>query len=240
MLYIVSTPIGNLEDISPRALEVLRSVGTILAEDTRQTKKLLFHYEIRNTLKSYHQHSSEQKLDAILDGLAQQDMALVSDAGTPGISDPGEKLITRAIARGYTVSPVPGASALSLALVASGVDPNRFVFLGFLPRRKGRQLAMLEAALTRRCPVVFYDSPHRVAKTLETLQPAIGMANIVVARELTKKFEGFVRGDYNAVQQALAKIPRKGELTVIIDPPRSKHVPLHTLSRSRKSARHQV
>ncbi|HNT29675.1 MAG TPA: 16S rRNA (cytidine(1402)-2'-O)-methyltransferase [bacterium] len=217
MLYIVSTPIGNLEDISPRAIETLKSVHTILAEDTRHTRKLCSHYDIHTPLVSFHAHSSSDKAQSIIELLKEQDVALVSDAGTPGISDPGAELISKAIEAGITVSPIPGASAVTAALICTGFDLSRFVFLGYLPQKAGKQQKLIEKNLLRRCPIIMYESPHRIIKTLENLEPQLQRKQLVIARELTKKFEEFIRGDYSQVMSQIKKNPPRGEMTVIIN-----------------------
>jgi len=217
-LYIVSTPIGNLEDISPRALITLRTVQTIVAEDTRHTRRLLSHFDIHTPLLSYHQHSKLSRLDHILALLQTQDVALVSDAGTPAISDPGDQLIAAAVAQGVEIIPVPGASAVSLVLAAAGVDMHRFVFIGFLPRKGGKQRELIAAELKRLCPLVIYESPYRLVKTLVNLAPLIDGMQLVVGRELTKRFEEFIRGDYNSVVKQLENKKLKGEITLIISP----------------------
>jgi 16S rRNA (cytidine1402-2'-O)-methyltransferase len=217
-LFVVSTPIGNLEDISPRALDTLGRVHTILAEDTRHTRRLLNHFDIHTPLLSYHQHSKLSRLDHILHLLAHHDLALVSDAGTPAISDPGDQLIAAAVAQGVEIVPIPGASAVSLMVAAGGIDMHRFVFLGFLPRKGGKQRELIAAELKRGCPLVVYESPYRLLKTLENLKPLLGRAQLAVGRELTKRFEEFIRGDYNSVVKQLTNTKLKGEIALIISP----------------------
>ncbi len=215
-LFIVPTPIGNLEDMTLRALRVLREVALIAAEDTRTTRVLLNHYEIRTPLTSYHEHNKLTKLDAIFTALETGDVALVSDAGTPGISDPGYELIKEAIAHGYRVEPLPGATALIPALVASGLPTDGFVYIGFLPR-KDRALRdfLKELALERRT-WISYESPHRLIDTLEILRSVLGERPVCVARELSKVYEEFFRG---TVSQALAHYtanPPRGEIVIVI------------------------
>lgn len=217
MLYVVSTPIGNLEDISPRAIQVLSDVYTILAEDTRHTARLLQHYDIRTPMLSYHQHSQLKRVDHILALLREHDLALVSDAGTPAISDPGSELISLAVAQGERIVPIPGASASITALICSGFDIDRFVFLGYLPRKAGRQQKMIKEHLSRRCPVIFYESPYRIQKTLENLAPLFKDKQIAIGRELTKKFEEFLRGSARELLDILNTKQLKGELTVIVE-----------------------
>ena len=213
-LYIMATPIGNLADITLRALEILKKVDFIACEDTRVTAKLLARYRIKKPLISYHQHSKLQKTDMIIDKLKSgQNIALVSDAGTPGIADPGQVLIQRAIENKIDIVPIPGAQAAVTALSVSGFFANKFLFLGFLPKKKGRQTLLknlakeLEIAKT----IVLYESPYRIEKTLKDLQKALGDVEVVVCRELTKKFETIYRGK---ISQVLPKIKPKGEFVI--------------------------
>lgn len=193
-LFVVATPIGNLGDITHRAIEVLSSVSVVAAEDTRVTRKLLQHYEIQNSVISYHAQSTDGARDAILSRLeAGEDVALVTDAGTPGISDPGSELVAHARAMGILVAAVPGASALTAALSIGGVPTNEFVFLGFLPHKKGRQTLFAEIAESKRT-VVFYESPHRIMKTLTSLSEVLDTQKVSVFRELTKMYEEVVQG----------------------------------------------
>lgn len=212
-IYIVSTPIGNLKDISLRALEVLKEVDLILCEDTRQTIKLLLHYEIKKPLLSYHQHSKMQKTNYILDLLKQgKNLALVSDAGTPGISDPGNKLIEQIVKSNIPVNivPIPGSSALLALASISGFPTDKFLFLGFPPQKNKRQKFFKEV-IDSQYPVIFYESPHRVIKALQEL----GDLEIVVARELTKKFETTYRGKALDIATTLEKEGPRGEFVVI-------------------------
>lgn len=197
-LYIVATPIGNLEDISLRALRVLKEVDYIACEDTRQTKKLLSRYEINTPTLSYHTHSGETKVEKILQFLEEgKNIALVTDAGTPTISDPGVYLVEqarKALGERVRVVPIPGASAALTALSASGLPSSDFLFLGFLPHKKGRETLFREIASSSRT-VVFYESPHRLLKTLQSLVATCAPSDrVVVGRELTKLFESFVEG----------------------------------------------
>ena len=220
--YVVGTPIGNLEDISLRALRILKEVDLILCEDTRVTKKLLVRHLIKTPTESYHQWSRSGKIDRILDFLnAGKNLALVSDAGTPGISDPGERLIESIYAEfgeKVQVIPIPGPNAALSALSVSGFPADRFVFLGFLPHKKGRQTALREIVSTTET-VVLYESPHRILKTLgvlaETLKP---QRTVVVGREITKMFEEFKRGQPTEVYDYFLKHPEKtrGEFVVIV------------------------
>jgi 16S rRNA (cytidine1402-2'-O)-methyltransferase len=215
-LYVVSTPIGNLEDISPRAIEVLRHVHLILAEDTRRTKHLLQHYQIPTSLLSYYQHSQLKRVDYILELLCEHDLALVSDAGTPGISDPGQKIIERASAHGHRIVPILGSTAFLSALVAAGIPLEEFTFLGFLPRSASHQCTMVQQELRSKRTVIFYESPYRLVKTLTNLKQVVGKRQICIARELTKKFEEFIRGDIGQVLQTIGNRTLKGEVTVLI------------------------
>ena len=201
-LYIVATPIGNLEDISLRALRVLREVDLILCEDTRVTKKLLDRYQIKKPLLSYHQHSKLQKLDYIISLLKEgKNLALVSDSGTPGVSDPGNKLVEKVVevlSDQVKIVPIPGPSALTCAASVSGFSMDKFLFFGFLPKKKKRK-EILREIVQSKYPVIFYESPYRILKTLNELKETMSsdqraMKNIVVVRELTKKFETIYRG----------------------------------------------
>jgi len=213
MLYIIATPIGNLKDISQRAIEVLKEVDSILCEDTRVTRKLLLRYEISKPTTSYHQHSKLNKLEYILKQLKQgKDLALVSDAGTPTISDPGAKLINYLIEElpELKIIPIPGPAALISALSISGFSADKFIFLGFPPIKKKRNkffLGLKELKFT----VVFYESPHRILKTLNELIDLD--RQIVVCRELTKKFETVYRGD---VKEIIEQVKPKGEFVIVI------------------------
>jgi 16S rRNA (cytidine1402-2'-O)-methyltransferase len=215
-LYIVATPIGNLGDISSRALDVLKNVDLILCEDTRETQKLLSHYGIKVPTISYHQHSRLEKVENIVQFLKDgKNLALVSDAGTPGISDPGNKLIESLIGAGLqsiAIVPIPGPSALAAAASVSGFPMDRFVFLGFPPVKKKRKKFFKEAASSPHS-VIFYESPHRIIKSLKELSEIDESLEIVVCRELTKKFETVYRGK---VKNLLEEINPKGEFVVIV------------------------
>ncbi len=215
-LFVVATPIGNLEDITMRALRILKEVDLIACEDTRITKKILEHYQIKNQTISYHQHSSTGKIDFIVGKLKQGgNMALVSDAGTPGISDPGGLLVRAALAEGIKVETVPGPSAVIAALSVSGIATDRFLFLGFLPHKKGRN-TLIKEIINSEYTVVFYESVHRIIKALEQLRDAGLERQVVVCRELTKKFETVYRGKINEVLESLNNDQVKGEFVVII------------------------
>ena len=212
-LAIVATPIGNLEDITLRALRALKEADLVLCEDTRVTRKLLEHYRIKTPVWSYHQHSGQVKSDRILAELAAgKAVALVTDAGTPGVSDPGAKLVAEAVASGHRLESIPGPSALTAAISISGLPLDKFLFLGFLPHKKGRQTLLGEIAESK-YPVVLYESVHRIGKLLDELPPS---DDIVIARELTKKFETVYRGKVEEVKKRLVKEEIKGEFVVII------------------------
>jgi 16S rRNA (cytidine1402-2'-O)-methyltransferase len=216
-LYVVSTPIGNLEDISLRALNVLKAVDFVACEDTRHTGLLLQHHCIAARLISYHEYNKLQRTPELLEMLRQgKRIALTADAGTPGISDPGFYLIRAAIERGFRVIPIPGASALLSALVVSGLPCDHFVFEGFLPKRDGRKLKHLQALTAQERTMVFFESPYRLLKTLGQLLEVFGDRPVVVARELTKKFEEVIRGTLKEVIARLEQKPVKGEIVIML------------------------
>lgn len=218
-LYIVATPIGNLEDITLRAVRILNEVDLILAEDTRVTKKLLERYNIKKPLLSYHRHSKLNRLDLIAEELEQgKNLALVSDAGTPGISDPGAELITYLLEKiqGLKIIPIPGASAFASALSISGFDSSNFIFLGFPPHKKGRQTFFDEISKSEYTQV-FYESPHRIIKALESLVQLLPERKIMVARELTKQFETIYRGTAQEILEELKRVQIRGEFVVVVD-----------------------
>ncbi len=213
-LYLVATPIGNLEDISLRALRTLREVSLIAAEDTRRTRQLLNKYDIKTPLISYHEHNKWAKVDYILDFLAAGDVALVSDAGMPGMSDPGYELVVAANERGIPVVPVPGPSVVITALVISGLPTERFIYLGFLPRKAGSRLKRLESVASEQGTIVALESPHRLRATLGDVLSVLGDRRVAVCRELTKVHEEVFRG---VVSEALAYFTQpKGEFTLVI------------------------
>ena len=219
-LYIVATPIGNLGDITLRALEVLKSVDVILCEDTRVTSGLLARFEIKKTLISYHQHSEDNKVDWINSLLVEgKNIALVTDAGTPGISDPGNKLINQLTIKQFnnlTIIPVPGPSAVITALSISGFPTDKYVFMGFPPHKKGRQTFFREVAQAK-YTVAFYESSHRIKKCLDELNAVLGRdALLCVCRELTKKFETIYRGTIEEILEM--KVLEKAEFVVVISP----------------------
>lgn len=217
-LYIVSTPIGNLEDITLRALSVLKEVDLIACEDTRRTGILLAHYQIKNRLISYHEYNKLKRTPEILELLRQgKRVALVSDAGTPGISDPGFYLIRAAIEHNYKVIPIPGASAILAGIVIAGLPSDRFAFEGFLPKREGRKKKKLEDLKYEQRTMIFYDSPNRVKKTLNDMLNIFTDRRIVLVRELTKKFEETIRGKISEVLEILEKRELKGEIVLIVE-----------------------
>lgn len=215
-LYIVPTPIGNLEDITLRALRVLREVSLIAAEDTRTTSVLLRHYEILTPLTSYHEHNKLGKLDSIFDALAAGDVALVSDAGMPGISDPGYELIRAAIDNGIRIEPLPGANAVLTALVGSGLPTDSFIFAGFIPKKAHARQQFFEALLDETRTTILYESPHRLVDTLEAMFNVLGEREICVARELSKLFEEFQRGMVGDVLAYYQANPPRGEIAIVV------------------------
>ncbi|MFC1656004.1 16S rRNA (cytidine(1402)-2'-O)-methyltransferase [Patescibacteria group bacterium] len=216
-LYIVATPIGNLGDITLRALETLKEVDFIAAEDTRHSLILLKKYDIQKQLLSYHAHSGQMKLEKIVGLLKEgKTCALISDAGTPGISDPAYSLIQEVLKEGIEIVPIPGPTAFLTALVASGLPMNQFVYLGFLPTKKGRQ-TLFESFKDEKRTIVFYESPHRIQKTLNQMEEILGGdRKMVIARELTKLHEEFVRGTISEVKNEFEKRKPKGEFVVIL------------------------
>ncbi|OGY44651.1 MAG: 16S rRNA (cytidine(1402)-2'-O)-methyltransferase [Candidatus Buchananbacteria bacterium RIFCSPHIGHO2_02_FULL_40_13] len=219
-LYIVATPIGNLSDITLRAIETLKNVDLILCEDTRVSKHLLDHYQITTSLTSYHQHSGEGKIKSLLEKIkAGANLALITDAGTPGISDPGNKFIAEVVSKIGPVCqiiPIPGPSAIISALSICGLPTDKFLFLGFLPHKKGRE-TLFKRIKDSEETMVFYESTHRIIKTLERLSELIESdRKIVVSRELTKKFETIYRGNISQVLEQVKKDTIKGEFVVII------------------------
>lgn len=219
-LYLVPTPIGNLEDITFRAVRVLGEAGLIACEDTRQTVKLLNRYNIRKPLLSFFSHNQDRRIPEIIGRLlAGTDVALVSDSGTPGISDPGFFLVVRALEERINVVSLPGPSAAVTALVASGLPADGYVFLGFLKKKPGKMKKELNAAAAAGKTIVFYESPHRIAKTLSVCVEAFGPgARAVIARELTKKFEEYIRGTLGVLEERMKAGEPRGEMAVLIYP----------------------
>ena len=214
-LYVIATPIGNLEDISLRALRLLREVKLIAAEDTRTTRRLLTAYDIKTPLTSYHEHSKRAKLGYLLDYLEKEDLALVSEAGMPGLSDPGYELIVAAIERGISVVPIPGASAVITALVVSGLPTDQFVYVGFLPRRKGQRQRLLNSIAEERRTIVAFETRHRLTEVLNEIEEILGDRRLCVCRELTKVHEEIFRGRMSQAREHFAE-PR-GEFSLVIE-----------------------
>ena len=213
-VYVVGTPIGNLEDITLRALRVLREVHLIAAEDTRVTRKLLSRYEIKTPVTSYHDHNKEKKLPALTSALDKGDLALVCDAGTPGVNDPGAELVEAARRHGHSVVAVPGASAVTAALAVSGITAPEFLYMGFLPRRRSMRRELLKGICNDRRAIVLFESPHRLLTTLKDVLDIVGDTTISVCRELTKVHEEVF---YGTVSNALAYFTEpRGEFTVIV------------------------
>jgi 16S rRNA (cytidine1402-2'-O)-methyltransferase len=216
ILYVVATPIGNLEDISFRAVQTLKQVEIIAAEDTRHTKTLLERYGIATRLTSYHEHNEESKAHELVKRLLTgQSVALVCDAGTPAISDPGYRLVTEAIRAGVTVVPIPGASAVTAVLSAGGLPTDRFVFEGFLPAKKSQRMQRLEMLRGETRTVVFYEAPHRLKEALQDMQEILGDREMVLAREVSKIHEEFLRGRISEVSAQITDQLR-GEVTLVI------------------------
>jgi 16S rRNA (cytidine1402-2'-O)-methyltransferase len=216
-LYVVATPIGNLEDLTLRALRTLKEVALVACEDTRRTRVLLSHYGISVPVTSYFEHNKRVKGEVILRALRDgKSVALVTDAGTPGISDPGFRLVKDARAEGIPVTPIPGPSAVVTALSAAGVPADHFVFEGFLPVKPGRRLNRLRALRELEITIVCYESPHRIAASLAAIAEIFGETSIVLARELTKQFEEIVEGTPGALAERFAGVAARGEFTLVI------------------------
>ena len=217
-LYVVSTPIGNLEDITYRAVRLLGEVAWIACEDTRHTRRLLDHYNIRTPMVSYHEHNENERTAELIGQLeAGVNGALVSDAGTPLVSDPGYRLVRAAAAAGVVVEAVPGASAVLAALVASGLATDQFHFAGFLPPKQGARMRMLESLRDEAATVIYYEAPHRILETLEDMTSVLGGREVVVARELTKMHEEILRGSAAEIHaQLAAREVVKGEFVVLV------------------------
>ena len=215
-LYLVATPIGNLEDITARALRILTEVSLIAAEDTRRTRKLLHQYAIQTPLTSYHEHNKIKKLADVLTALDQGDVALVSDAGTPALNDPGYELVRAATEAGYPVSPVPGASAPIAALVVSGLPTDTFLYLGYLPRKRQARRRALAGLEDLPYTLIFLEAPHRLLAALEDIAAALGERQLAIARELTKLHEEVRAGTLAELQGYYEAHPPRGEVTVVI------------------------
>ena len=215
VLYVIATPIGNLEDISLRALRLLQEVKLIAAEDTRTTRHLLNAHNIKTPLTSYHEHSKRAKLDYLLNYLEKEDLALVSEAGMPGLSDPGYELIVAAIERGISVVSIPGASAVTTALVVSGLPTDQFLYLGFLPRRKGQRQRLFSSIVDEPRTIVAFETPHRLKKALSDIEEILGNRRLSVCRELTKVHEEIFRGRVSQAREHFSE-PR-GEFSLVIE-----------------------
>lgn len=216
-LYVVATPVGNLDDISARGLQTLRDVSLIAAEDTRHTARLLSRYEIETPTVSYHRHNERQRVERLLEALAVGDVALVSDAGTPGVSDPGAVLVRAAREAGNVVVPIPGPSAMVAAVSASGLVEGPFLFAGFLPRQGDERRQAIHRAAFARVPVVLFESPHRLVKTLEDLRASLGDVHAVVARELTKVHEEIRWGSLSELARLYQSEDVRGEICIVVE-----------------------
>ena len=234
VLYIIPTPIGNLEDITLRALRILKEVDVLASEDTRHTQKLLSHFEISKVLTSYHDFNKEEKAPVLLQFLKEgRNVGLVCDAGTPTISDPGYLLINQAIDHGITVIPLPGPSALLTALSGSGLPTDAFIFNGFLPKKKTARLRVIDELKDEKKTLIFFETPHRILTILEEFYSVFGDRRAVIARELTKKFEEFIYGALSDIVKK--KWAVKGEITLLIEGKRKRS----TDSQFKESDRHQ-
>jgi 16S rRNA (cytidine1402-2'-O)-methyltransferase len=216
-LYLVATPIGNLEDMSPRAIRTLREAILIAAEDTRHTGKLLKHFEIETPITSYFEHNKLDKLDFILDKLSTGDVALVSDAGTPAVNDPGYELVNAVLASHHDVKPVPGPSAPIAALTVSGLPTDSFLYLGYLPHKTSERHRKLEEVQSQPYTLVFLESPYRIVEALEDIVSILGDRRICVAREMTKMFEEYWRGNVAGAIEYFKSQPARGEFTLVIE-----------------------
>lgn len=218
IIYVVPTPIGNLEDITYRALKVLKTVNIIAAEDTRNTRNLLNHFEIRTALISYHEHNELTRADQLLERVQSgESIAIVSDAGMPAISDPGYELVQAAIARDQAVVVLPGANAALCALVGSGLSAREFYFYGFLPRKKKDKASELTRLKTIQASLLFYESPHRIKDTLKVMREQLGNRQVAIARELTKRFEEYVRGTIDELVTWADENEQRGEFCIILE-----------------------
>ena len=217
-VYLVPTPIGNLKDITLRALEVLKNVDIIAAEDTRQTLKLLNHFDIKKPLISYHQHNEQGKSEDILEIIESgKEIAIVTDAGTPGISDPGAVIVQKCIEKGYSFEVLPGATAITTALVYSGLDTTKFLFRGFISRENKERKKLFDEVRNAKETLIFYESPHRLLNTLSVLQNELGNRRISVCRELTKLHEDIVRGTIEEVINIFKEKGVKGEFVLVVE-----------------------
>ena len=224
-LYLVPTPIGNLKDITLRALEVLKFVDIVAAEDTRQTLKLLNHFEIKKSLMSYHKHNEQEKSEDIIELLKEgRNIAIVTDAGTPGISDPGAVIVKKCINENIDFEVLPGATAITTALVYSGLDTTRFLFRGFIPRENKERKILLNEIKDVKESIILYESPYRVISTLETLLEYLGNRNVAICRELTKLHEEIKRGKIDELINYFKNIAPKGEFVLVIEGKQKEHI----------------
>ena len=216
-LYLVATPIGNLEDMSPRAIRILREASLIAAEDTRHSGKLLKHFEIETPITSYFEHNKLDKLDFILEKLSMGDVALISDAGTPAVNDPGYELVKAALDAHHDVKPVPGPSAPITALTVSGLPSDSFLYLGYLPHKTSERHRRLEEVESQPYTLIFLESPYRVVEALEDISSILGDRRICVAREMTKMFEEYWRGRVSSAVEYFKAQPARGEFTLVVE-----------------------
>src|ERR1700686_4451180 len=224
-LYLVGTPIGNLEDITLRALRILKEVDLIACEDTRHTQKLLSHYNISKTLVSYHEHNEMTRSPELLIKLEDgAKIALVSDAGMPLVSDPGYRLVTLCVRHKIPVVPVPGPSAILAALAGSGLPSEEFLFVGFLPQRSGERRRMLERLRIEERTIILYEAPHRIAESIADAREILGDRPACIAREVTKLHEEFLRGKLSQLEESLEERPARGEITLVVGPPEASEV----------------
>ncbi len=221
-LYLVATPIGNLEDISLRALRILKEVPLIAAEDTRRAQRLLSHYQIRTPVTSYYRDNELEKLDSLLRELERGDLALISEAGTPTISDPGYPLVKAALEQGFPVVPIPGPSAITCALAASGIPSQQFLYLGFLPRRASDRQKLLERVAGEPYTLVVFEAPHRLKESLGDMQRLWGERRAALARELTKLHEEILRGTLSELAEHFQSVQPRGEFTLVVEGARDK------------------
>jgi 16S rRNA (cytidine1402-2'-O)-methyltransferase len=215
-LYLVATPIGNLEDMSARAVRILREAALIAAEDTRHSGKLLKYFGVETPLTSYFEHNKRNKIEAVLGALATGDVALISDAGTPGLNDPGYELVRAALAAGYDVSPIPGPTAPISALVVSGLPTDSFLYLGYLPHKASARRARLKDVAAQPYTLIWLESPHRLVAALQDMLALLGDRRICVAREMTKLFEELWRGTLSAALEYFQSQPARGEFTLVV------------------------
>lgn len=213
-LYLISTPIGNLDDITFRAINTLKMVDVLFCEDTRQTLKLLNHFDIKKHVISYHEHNKDQKGELVMEYLKNGDVGLVSDAGMPVINDPGYDVARVAIEQGYNVTVIPGANAAMSALVSSGLPADRFTYIGFLSNKASQRKKELEELKNKKETLIFYESPHRIIECLEDMLQIFGNRNICLAREITKKFEEYIRG---SIEEILKIEDLKGEMVIVVE-----------------------